>query len=133
MLTPLRPSYGFKGDGFDVCVLALLALCPCLDFKSLGLGVNARGEDFTKAAPLYLLRTLVLVPLTAARFFLLSSAGCWPERKAFVRADFLFPSEKKLVGPSALAFLHGGDAARDVEREVSESVSRRRFAGGASF
>lgn len=55
-----------------------------------------------------------------------SGVGGGPSR--FTRDDFLTPFSKTVVGPLALNDFHGGDAAREVERDVDDST-RRRFAG----
>lgn len=55
-----------------------------------------------------------------------SGVGGGPSR--FTRDDFLTPFSKTVVGPSALNDFHGGDTAREVERDVDDST-RRRFAG----
>jgi hypothetical protein len=47
----------------------------------------------------------------------------------FTRDDLRTPFSKTVVGPLALNDFHGGDAARDVERDVDDSSTFRRFAG----
>ncbi len=79
-----------------------------------------------------LLTLLLLARWFAARVWRLADGGLSSSGTTFVRADLLFPSSTKDVGPSTMTLFHGGEIGRGVLRGRSPSSTSLRFLLGGS-
>lgn len=122
-----RSDFRAGGDLNDV-VEAFFVIAVVVPFALAG----ATGPDTVRAPfclPPFFAEPFVCVAFAACRVLRFAGVGGGGGASLLTLADFLLPSLVMIVvGPSIAKGFHGGDAARDVERDARSS-SLRRFAG----